>query len=132
MNPSEHRNTYMFREPTSAGMDYSTFQMEEIDRFTRDECTVDNALLVLADMQRKHFQKVQQGTKQGIIRGVEEFLKGRDAPVLYLLGGELSDFFDDRTTQRTIGEVLRQLRLPLGDIDPFAEDMSVAYANFIV
>ena len=104
-------------------MDYSS-GVKKVDKFHPFECT----RLILTRLREESYADVRTKTKEGIRKGVEEFLErnGKEQTVCH---ADLGKFAFDESTKDSIEEKLRDSGLD--NISTYAENVCDSYRMFV-
>ncbi|MBD3310031.1 hypothetical protein GF351_02320 [Candidatus Woesearchaeota archaeon] len=113
------------------GTDLKDFESREQALFLNRYWAYDNLRNILSNLSEDDFPDVVAATKEGLEKGVEDFLKKSDPEPASLYLADLVQFSWDTSTQRNVAAELGQLPFDLNNIDPFAESVCQEYRSFI-
>lgn len=110
---------------------YFNFELSEEERFLQRYCTYRDASLILTNLGRVDYHNAMRAVKNGLRKGVGDFLERTEKPCLYFADMREFVYDDSKSVEKRVDEEITRLGIKLEGIPEFAEDIKAGFNTYI-
>jgi len=107
------------------------YEDSEIDRFLHEELTCDKVLIYIPEINDSIYEAVQKATKNGIKKGIEDFLKNQEIQVSSLYLSKIGELVYTNYVIDGIKDSITQFSFNASDVSDYSEHFGRLFGTWV-